>query len=476
METGGNRAGTGGRVSKTLDAVRRAFAEFLTIPSWIIAGFLLLALGAYLLDRANLSWLVPLHDFLKTHLLVDAESTRDLLGTVANGIITVTSITISLLLIAVQQSASSMTSHVLDQFLRRWHNQAYFGFFVGLAVYSLITLATVTDDFNPVIGATLAIFLTLVALYLLLLMFYTTLNQMRPVVIVEAIHGYILAARVKQLLLMRGTRRQSCYQSSYAGSVILPIKATRHGFVTHLDIAGIDTAARALQGQTEVVLLVSTGSFVAFQDVIAEVRAETEQAARAMVDAAQAAIHLERQRDIGSDPAYGIEQLEMIAWVSISTAQSNPLPGLLTIRSLRDIMARWCTEQIDDPEDAALLTVVCPDDAFFHLMHAFESLAVASSESLQHQNFTEIVFSFALMFERLPVEHQPRAEDLILRILSALGDHVLTAELNEALSMLVATLTRAQRADTAQAVQMAQTQLALSVGKLNSRSTRTRPQ
>ena len=59
---------------------------------------------------------------------------------------TVASITISLLLLALQQSAANMTTQILDQFLRRRINQAYFGFFVGLALYSLVTLTLATVD------------------------------------------------------------------------------------------------------------------------------------------------------------------------------------------------------------------------------------------------------------------------------------------------------------------------------------------
>jgi uncharacterized membrane protein len=95
-----------------------------------------------------------------------------------------------LLLVALQQSAASLTHEVFDQFLRRRINQFYFGFFVGLALFALVTLATVTESFNPVFGATLAFLLTIMALYLLIVLLYTTVNQMRPAVIIEAIRNY----------------------------------------------------------------------------------------------------------------------------------------------------------------------------------------------------------------------------------------------------------------------------------------------
>ncbi len=42
-----------GRPRRFGETLRRAFAEFLTLPSLLIGGFLLLAAGAYALDHAE---------------------------------------------------------------------------------------------------------------------------------------------------------------------------------------------------------------------------------------------------------------------------------------------------------------------------------------------------------------------------------------------------------------------------------------
>jgi len=219
-------------------------------------------------------------------------------------------------------------------------------------------------------------------------------------------------------------------------------------------------------------LLVSIGSYVAFQDVIAEVRSQTLEEATRIGQCVQDGVRLERRRDITVDAAYGIEQLETIAWTSISTSKSNPSSGRLSIFSLRDVMSRWSIESNKTTDNEEPFPIVYTDDTFALLLDAFETFAVVSSESMQHQNYIEVLRTFTVMFERLPREWQQRAEDLILRILSALGDHVLTGELNAALSELTAKLRSLERFDTADAVQKAQEKLALSVGKLNSRSTR----
>lgn len=160
------------------------------------------------------------------------------------------------MLIALQQSASSLTHQVYDQFLRTWYNQVYFGVFVGLSLYALVTLAS-AGPLNPVFGGTVALLSTVLAPGLLLVLFYTTVNQMRPVVIIEAIHHHALLARKAQLELLRETRRFA----SLNASLRPPVHAVAHGFVTRIDVAAIKAAARACS-EVEVVLKANLGTYV----------------------------------------------------------------------------------------------------------------------------------------------------------------------------------------------------------------------
>lgn len=451
---------------KMLVAVQRAFAEFLLVPTCFIAGFLALAAGTFVLDRSGAAWLAPLRTLLQLYVFTDSTATRDLLGTIAAGLITITSITISLLLIALQQSASTLTHQVYDQFLRNWQNQVYFGLFVGLSLYALVTLASV-GPLNPVIGASVALVSTVFALYLLLVLFYTTVNHMRPVVIIEAIHNHALAARKVQLRLLRRTRRSSRFEAK----VIIPIQAVAHGFVTRIDVESIQAATTLASAEVEVVLRISVGDYVVFGQVLADVGAHVRDDAIAIGTVLEDAVHREGKRDIASDPLDGIEELETIGWTSISTAQSDPDAGVLTIFILRDILARWSSAPEVGPDSEAA-PVVYVDNVLPRLLNAFESLAVAASESMQHQSYAEILRTFELLFDRLPPDLQSRVEDVILRTLSGLGDHVLSAELETALTALIACLERAGRRQTAAAVLAAKDKLKGSIGKLGGRATR----
>ncbi len=420
-------------VSATLTNLRRAYAEFLLVPTVIIGVFLLLAAGMHLLDRSRDPSVAPVRSFMHAHVFADPQSTSSFLTTIAGSIITVTSITFSLLLLAVQQSAASLTSQVFDQFLQRPINQIYLGFFTGLAFYTLLTLATVHKPFNPVLGATVDFGLAVVALYLLTLLLYNTINQMRPSQIVEAIHQHTLRARQNQLPLLGRTRRIH----RYSGPITRWVVYENWGFVTRIDIDVLAAAIDRCQREIEVGLLISIGSFVGFGDSIARISAERNDEADILCKAVRQAVRLERTRDLRNDPAFGIEQLTTIAWTSASTAKQDLVPAILTIHLLRDILARWSNQA--SPERNTL-PVVYLDHVPASLLAAFEAMLVVSSESHQYQIAAETVDALASLFDRLPTDTQDNINDILHRVLPVVTQHPRTVKLASALHRMASVL------------------------------------
>ena len=124
-------------------------------------------------------------------------------------------------------------------------------------------------------------------------------------------------------------------------------------------------------------------------------------------------------------------------------------------------------------ESDEALPIVYRDDLLPEMMDAFETLAVVSSESMQSQSYAAVLNTLAGMLGRLPPELQRRTEDLARRILSVLGDHVLTADLEEALHTLTQALADKGCFETAALVSKARQELGASVGRLGSRATRS---
>lgn len=390
--------------------------------------------------------------FLQSHLFGSPETTADVLSTIAGGMITVTSITFSLLLVALQQSAASMSHAVFDQFLRRHLNQVYAGWFIGLTLYVLVTLASVAPTFNPVFGATLTLLLALSALYVLLLLVYGAVAQMRPAAILEAIHDHTLVARERQRKLLRRTRRQS----RSAASVQRVVRADRNGFVTRIDL-DIIAPVLAAAPQAEVILRLPVGGYAAWHDPLAEVRALSPDEAIALAAATTRAIRLDRERDLDADPGYGVEQIATIGWTSISSAKQDPQSGVGAVRNLRDLLARWTAA--DDaaaaPAGQKPLAVVYPDTLLDQVLAALEAMAVAATESRQQQTLAALLGGLAVTVDRLPAPLQERTAGLVRRSLDRMSGQVPTAEFDAARRAIAAAFSSVGMDTTAAEVSLA---------------------
>lgn len=451
-----------GRFSHLISTARRALSEFLAIPTAVIFGFLMLAGVTIWLDSLRLEYGWPAilpgsHDSIQT-----------LLATIATSIITVTSITFSLLLVAVQQGASALTSQVYDQFLRRRANQVFFGFFVGLALFCLVTLAAVHPHYTPVYGAIVAFLLAVVALCLLIILIYSTVDQMRPVMIVNSIREHAQAARELQRGLLQQTRSALPEVSIHSKPV--RIGSDRSGYLTHIDVQAF--GCLDWPQLVAVAVLPSIGDYVSRGEDVLELHVAGDHP-DLNFEPALAALRFDDQRDLTSDPAYGIEQLTTIGWTATSTAKSNPQPGILAVLNLRDLAAQWYAVPRAPLKRASKgLPVSYSDNVPITLVRGFESIAVVASESMQHQTLATVYRAIDFCLQHAPDDLVSSLADVTRRSLSALGDQVLTQELQQAMVKLAQMLRARSSETTALEVESACNRLAETIGSLHSRGTR----
>lgn len=456
-----------------VSAIKRSFRQFLSLPLATVIGFAGLSVLVYLADRSWSGGEAP-HGFRWLGALMgDRAALGSLLATVASSIVTVTSITFSLLLLAVQQGAAALTAQVTDQFMARKVNQFYFGYFVGLSVFVLMTLVTNTDYHRPVFAAALSLLLTALALCLIIVMIYNTIDQMRPEQIIQFIHGKVLGARDEDLTLLAATRRER----RRGWSDVALVRSCESGYVVGLDLARIEKAVeRHARGDVEIEILITLGTYRAVHDPMFQVRARpglslSEEARTGLIDEALAAFTYDDGRDLQNNTAYGLHQLSTIAWTSVSTSKSNPNPGLAVIQALRDIISQWSRGEVEI-RDASASCIVYDDAAPVIATDALEAVIVVASESIQSQTLTEAVGTLAILLRHVEAPTAERLADVAHRALSSLGEHVLTRQLDVALRDLTEALRERGFVTVADAVGEASADLAASLGKLNSRSTR----
>lgn len=452
--------------NRAWERLHRAFAEFLTIPVLVVLGFLLLAVGVYLVDAS----VGPRDEWGSIwrsldRIVGDPQAATALLSTIAGGLITLTSITFSILLLAVQQGAASLTSQIFDQYLRRPSNQVYFGLFIGVSIYTLVTLVLTSDGHRPVLGATLAVLFAAAALCALVLLIYSTIDQTKPITIMTTIHDTTLRARDGQAGWLGRTAEPP---PGLPGGVAVASRA--NGYLARIDGGGLARIAERL-GDATIEIRVSLGDYVPCGATLAIVRSSREPGPDA-ADALRAALPLEEQRDARSDPAFGVDQLVTIGWTSISTAKSNPGAALIACHALHDLLWRWGSEEKLELARAAAPLVYYRDTLAEQLLDGFESLALVASESMQHQSLGAVMHALAASFAALPVRCKDRAEDILLRSLASLGDHGPTRLLEARFEAAVAALAGDGRNDAAARMAAAWAKLSATRGALHSRGTR----
>jgi uncharacterized membrane protein len=458
-----------GTQASTLYDVWQMLKKFLGIPLLMLLIATLLSLLLYTLDRNTPGGLRPVRDWLERHFFSTSETTGAFLGIVAGGMFTQTSIVVSMLLLILQQTASVMGNFIYDQFLRRHRNQVFAGYVTGTLLMALLLRITVHDGFNPVLSATGMLVIVTISIGMLVWFLSSTIEQMRPEVVVATIHDQTNRARERELDFLRRVRSRS--QMEHPPQVRL--QANTHGFLAQIDFDEIEACVEEhVQGSVEVIFRIELGDYVAYHESIADIKATDAAEAERLAHCVGDALRFSQQRNMGQDPAYGIKQLEVIGWTVISTAEDTPETAIIVLHALRDLLSRWIWTDAEAPNHPQKLPVVYEQDTRLAIIDAWESLATVSTESMQHQPFGEILKSIARLYAELPTALQDRTDRLLERAVSGMGDHILTQDVDSSLHDLIQALEDAARYETAGMVTEARNGLAGSLGRLANRSTR----
>jgi uncharacterized membrane protein len=412
--------------------LKRGVAEFLRLPLLLTVGFAVLGVLVGVLDRAAGDG-APLRELASA--LVSPKGAVDFISAVATSVVTVTSITFSVLLLAVQQTASSLTAVVFDQFLRRTSNQVYFGFFVGLSAFSFVVLGASRPDPAPVYGAAIVLVLTLAALVVLLLLIHGSIDQMRPQSVVRSIHELALRARERELVKLGRTRPEPTRDGERRRVVV-----DDSGFVVTVDIDRLARAARDAGPDVEVVVVALLGDYVAFGDTVATIvgvdpddGSWDEQVVRAF--------GIDDIRDVDAEAGYATDQLANIAWVAASSSQQNPHTATIAVRALRDLMARWLVAGERDRSGRSgqqdERPVVYSDGVTQRVMQSLANVVVATAESRQGHTCAEIIRAFTSIAPRLRNDRDRAVyEDALDSMLGAVIQHAEIVALRNALAEL----------------------------------------
>lgn len=454
---------------KTRDRIWRAFRQFLGIPFLILIFFLLLGVLLIFLENSNLRWIQTVRDAVEPYLLYNSDNTNNILGIIATGLITQNSIVISILFLILQRVAGSMGNLIYDQFLERHRNQVYLGFVMGLTLLVLLMNAAVSDEINPVFSALIIIAMTTIEFFLLIWFLYSAISQMRPETVVGDIRDSIVKANSKYQKLLNRCRKQPVSSA--------PIQAVLHaknyGYVSNIKLDRMEQCLEKCHSETEIIAHFHLGDYLSYGSQLFSIKTYEPGNVEDLSECLQHVIEQKEKRTVGNNPKYGFEQMETMAWSGGSTALQNPETILIVLNGVQSALGQLIFDS-EITHDEEKIAFCYNDSVITSAANVLESLAIVSSESLQHQVFSEVLANISLAYPFVSNDIKTKFNDVIIRILSAMGEHVLSEDLDKSLTNLTETLFSDGNQRTALILRDAHQKLSESVGHLGNRGTRVK--
>jgi uncharacterized membrane protein len=289
----------------------------------------------------------------------DAGAARDILATISGSLITVAGLTFSLTIVVLTLVSSQFTPRALRGFLGDRLNQVVAGSFVGMFVYCLLVMRTIRSEeggssFVPSLSVTAGIVFG-VATLVLLLVFVHHMGQS-----IQASH---ITARIARQTLATVDRR---HPAEYAGPGPAPLGAVtqpasvvrpdRPGFV---QLVKVREVLRQLPPGSHAEIPVRVGDFVTERDVL--LRVSGAQLDRAQESEVGRAVHVDSERELHDDEAYGIRQLADIALKALSPGINDATTAATCVGYLAAVLERLVGRSLPastvEELDGAVLTV-----------------------------------------------------------------------------------------------------------------------
>jgi uncharacterized membrane protein len=379
----------------------------------------------------------------------DVESASTVLQVIATATNTVTSLTFSLVVVALQLASQQFSPRLLREFARDWVIQAVLAMLVSTFVFSLtILMALDSSEPAPKLATVVAFLLGLLSVAALLTFLGHIVRALRIDTMMVAVHGET-AATIAQVYPSRQDRPAAGVH--HPVGAVLP--ARRSGFVKVIKPAGLLQAATEADVVLWMVLrpgdhlVEGTPVGVAYRRDGAPV---PEQVAERLTAAILQSVELGYERTAEQDTALGLRQLVDIAVKALSPGINDPVTAGHAIGYLADLLVRLQHRRLGpqvhaDAEGTARLVLPDRDSRYYldlacgqirrygrreptvlvALLRMLRDVAVAAPDERERE---EVRRQSALIVDEMSDDLHPQdaatVHDLAARVEQALGGQV----------------------------------------------------
>ncbi|MBA3470446.1 MAG: DUF2254 domain-containing protein [Herpetosiphonaceae bacterium] len=280
-----------------------------------------------------------------------ADDARALLSSITSSMLTVTTVTFSIIMVALVLASQQFSPRIIRNFMRDSASQYVLGIFIGTFIYSLLVLGRISDTENrvfvPVVSTLVAILLTLASISTFIYFIHH---------IAEAIQANTIVARAgeKTVALLdklfpekigRPASAIAAAEPELPATPGVPIAAAQAGYIQAID----PEALLRLAGEYDLLIRLEReiGDFVPQGNSLLRIWPEREFSATE-TQALQDVFEIGTERTLFDDILFGIRQLVDIALKAISPAVNDPSTALNAIDYLGNVLVQ--AAQRSDPE------------------------------------------------------------------------------------------------------------------------------
>ena len=333
-----------GWAAQRIAAVREALASRLwPVPALAVVAAVALGIVFPILDREVDGQLPPLLSSLLFSGGTDAA--RAVLSAIAGSLITATSLTFSLTIVALQLASTQASPRLLRLFASDGMVHGTLALFLATFSYALAVLRVIADaedsPFVPRISVTVASLLTLASVIVLTIFLGHLARQLRVETMMRDVHDEV-SATLKRLAdaPFDGTDDATAPPTSAH-----TVAAASSGFLTQID----RHALLELATEEDIVIAEShpVGASIIAEtplahwwnrDEHARASEETRQRVHHIEDALRAAHHTNYERTTSQDVELGVRQLADIAAKALSPGVNDPTTAVHALSHITDVL------------------------------------------------------------------------------------------------------------------------------------------
>ncbi|MBM6583591.1 MULTISPECIES: DUF2254 domain-containing protein [Microvirga] len=344
--------------------------------SALVLAWWLLTSGATLLDGWNkdrLWWLFS----------GDASSARDLLSSLLSGLMTMTSLVVSVTFVILTLAANQLGPRLIATFMADRQIQSVLGLFLGTILYVLVVLRTLDEGLGtqgvPHIAVTAGSILT--AICILALLFYV--HKIARAIIADSVVARVAANLHKNIRSILPNEADGPERTvpdvvmGRSGAVALG----RSGYIQVVDYKELVSVACRSNALLQV--KVRAGHFVlqAGEHVIANSHHDLD---KDTIDSIRSAFVVDTDRTPAQDLEYGLRQLVEIALRAVSPGINDPFTAVAVLdqlgAALEEIFQRSLQPVVWRDKGGVVRVIAQRSDAIGLTNAAFDAIRQASSQ------------------------------------------------------------------------------------------------